>query len=139
MLFESEQSWSYNSRSIFWLLSNNHLYIERCLYLAAAPLQYSRLNLMKRQAEYDFEDEPLSKATKNGDGSLKKHSQGELHHYIRDEKLINLLLKKGVKSLFPIQYLTFRHIECGKDIIARDKTGSGKTLAFSLPIIQKMR
>lgn len=65
---------------------------------------------MKREAEYDLVEEPPSKMTKNGDGSLTKHSQGDLHQFVRDEKLINLLEKKGVKSLFPIQYLTFKHI-----------------------------
>lgn len=94
---------------------------------------------MKRTADYDIEDEPMFKATKNSDGSYSKHSPGDLKLHIRDEKFIGLLVKKGVKNLFPIQYLTFSHIYSGKDIIARDKTGSGKTLAFSLPIIQKMR
>lgn len=53
--------------------------------------------------------------------------------------MINVLKKKGIKKLFPIQYETFDHIYNGKDVTARDRTGSGKTLGFSLPIIIKMR
>jgi ATP-dependent RNA helicase DDX21 len=53
--------------------------------------------------------------------------------------MIDLLEKKGVKSLFPIQYQTYDLIFNGKDVKAKDKTGSGKTLAFSLPIIEKFR
>lgn len=53
--------------------------------------------------------------------------------------MINVLKKKGINYLFPVQYETFHHIMSGKDIVARDRTGSGKTLGFSLPIIIKMR
>lgn len=51
----------------------------------------------------------------------------------------DILIKKGVKHLFPVQYLTFECITKGEDMIVRDKTGSGKTLAFGLPIIERLR
>lgn len=53
--------------------------------------------------------------------------------------MIDVLKKKGVQKLFPIQYETFNFIMSGKDVTARDRTGSGKTLGYSLPIITKMR
>lgn len=53
--------------------------------------------------------------------------------------MIEILKKKGVKSLFPVQYETYNTIFQGKDLMVRDKTGSGKTLAFALPVIERMR
>jgi ATP-dependent RNA helicase DDX21 len=53
--------------------------------------------------------------------------------------MIDVLRKKGVKNLFPVQYRTFKQLFQGKDLMVRDKTGSGKTLAFALPIIQRLR
>ncbi len=44
-----------------------------------------------------------------------------------------------MKSLFPVQYRTFKQLLNGKDLMVRDKTGSGKTLAFALPIIERLR
>jgi ATP-dependent RNA helicase DDX21 len=55
--------------------------------------------------------------------------------YIKNEKTIEVLKKKGIVAFFPIQYETYDIIYNEKDLIARDRTGSGKTLAFSLPII----
>lgn len=37
--------------------------------------------------------------------------------------------------MFPIQEVTFRLIQKGKDILASDRTGSGKTLAYTLPVL----
>lgn len=53
--------------------------------------------------------------------------------------MIDVLKKKGIKSLFPVQFETYHTIYEGKDLMVRDKTGSGKTLAFALPIIERMR
>lgn len=53
--------------------------------------------------------------------------------------MLGILEKKNIKKLFPIQYMTFKAIYGGEDIVGRDRTGSGKTLAFSLPIITKLR
>lgn len=65
--------------------------------------------------------------------------RSELSHFIKNEKMIQVLKDKGIKRFFPIQYDTFDHIYKGKDLIARDRTGSGKTLAFSLPVIERFR
>ena len=74
------------------------------------------------------------------EGSEESRSgDGELKNYIKNPKMVQLLVKKGVQRLFPIQYLTYEEIYQGEDIIARDKTGSGKTLAFALPVIERMR
>jgi ATP-dependent RNA helicase DDX21 len=50
-----------------------------------------------------------------------------------------VLIRKGIKNLFPIQYETYDIIYDKYDLIARDRTGSGKTLAFALPIIERFR
>lgn len=62
-----------------------------------------------------------------------------LKSYIKNEKTITNLEKKGISQFFPIQAQTYEFIYKGKDVIAGDKTGSGKTIAFSLPILDKMR
>lgn len=53
--------------------------------------------------------------------------------------MIDVLLKKGIKTFFPVQFETYAFIYDKKDLIAKDRTGSGKTLAFSLPIIERFR
>lgn len=67
------------------------------------------------------------------------HDKSELSYYLKNERMIDVLVKKGVKSFFPVQYETFKDIYEGQDLIARDRTGSGKTIAFSLPIIERFR
>ena len=52
---------------------------------------------------------------------------------------MDVLRKKGIHYLFPIQEATFDPIFDGKDVIGRDLTGSGKTLGFALPLIEKLR
>jgi len=49
------------------------------------------------------------------------------------------LVKQGILSLFPVQYMTFRNVYNREDLIVRDLTGSGKTLGFSLPIVEYLR
>ncbi|CAI5715559.1 unnamed protein product [Peronospora destructor] len=46
------------------------------------------------------------------------------------------LQARGIKTLFPIQAMTFDKIMAGKDLIGRARTGMGKTLAFALPVIE---
>ena len=55
------------------------------------------------------------------------------------KKTANILLKKGYKSLFPIQQHCFYPVYNRHDLIARDLTGSGKTIAFGLPTIEYLR
>ena len=63
----------------------------------------------------------------------------DIHTYIKDEAIIEVLLKKGIEKLFPIQYETFNIIYEGNDIVAKDRTGSGKTIAFALPMMMRLR
>lgn len=65
--------------------------------------------------------------------------RSELTHFIKNEKMIQILKDKGIQRFFPVQYDTYEDIFKGKDLIARDRTGSGKTMAFSLPIIERFR
>lgn len=62
-----------------------------------------------------------------------------LERFVDSRKTIDVLLKKGIKFFFPVQYETYNYIYDKRDIIAKDRTGSGKTLAFSLPIIERFR
>ncbi|XP_068634454.1 DEAD-box ATP-dependent RNA helicase 7-like [Aristolochia californica] len=48
------------------------------------------------------------------------------------------LKSKGIKSLFPIQAMTFDTILNGSDLVGRARTGQGKTLAFVLPILESL-
>lgn len=59
--------------------------------------------------------------------------------YIKNQKTIDTLIKRGITYLFPIQEHCFQAIQAGKDLIGKDRTGSGKTLGFSLPLIEKLR
>ena len=52
---------------------------------------------------------------------------------------IQNLAERGISTLFPIQYHTFKDVTAGRDIIAKDKTGSGKTLAYALPVTERLR
>jgi ATP-dependent helicase YprA (DUF1998 family) len=49
------------------------------------------------------------------------------------------LISRGITRLFPVQYMTFRKIVNGEDLMVRDLTGSGKTLGFCLPMIEMFR
>jgi superfamily II DNA/RNA helicase len=49
------------------------------------------------------------------------------------------LRARGITSLFPVQFESFRLIWNRKDLIVRDLTGSGKTLGFSLPLVELLR
>ncbi|CAH0480477.1 unnamed protein product [Peronospora belbahrii] len=56
---------------------------------------------------------------------------------ISDETKKNLQAR-GIKTLFPIQAMTFDKIMAGKDLMGRARTGMGKTLAFALPVIEML-
>lgn len=68
-----------------------------------------------------------------------KHDKENMEKYIKNDKTIEALKKKGITYLFPIQEHCFRAIQAGKDLIGKDRTGSGKTLGFSLPLIEIFR
>jgi ATP-dependent RNA helicase DDX50 len=54
-------------------------------------------------------------------------------------KTVDLLKKRGINSLFQVQYSSFKTIMNRKDLIVRDLTGSGKTLGFALPLVEYLR
>lgn len=104
---------------------------------------------MKRRSqdhigESEEEHSPARKKVKlddtPADPKKKEPTEKEqLSTYIKNERTIEVLKKKGIHYFFPIQYETYNILYKGKDLIARDRTGSGKTIAFSLPIIERFR
>lgn len=90
---------------------------------------------MRRSEQPTKDDSKMSKPS----NSSTVEDRSDLTRYIKDEAMITILQKKGIRKLFPIQYETYDMISKGEDVVAKDRTGSGKTLAFSLPIIMKMR
>ncbi|KAK6911741.1 GUCT protein [Dillenia turbinata] len=54
------------------------------------------------------------------------------------KRLVDILEKRGITHLFPIQRAVLAPALEGRDLIARAKTGTGKTLAFGIPIIKHL-
>jgi ATP-dependent RNA helicase DDX46/PRP5 len=52
------------------------------------------------------------------------------------DKILEVIIKKGFRDLFPIQAQAIPAIMAGKDVIAIAETGSGKTLAYVLPMLR---
>jgi ATP-dependent RNA helicase DDX21 len=93
-------------------------------------------------SEFEESGKKLLKDLNSESAKVEKsefHEKSELTHFIKNDKMVQVLKDKGIKRFFPVQYETFEHIFNGKDLIARDRTGSGKTLAFSLPVIERFR
>ena len=77
-----------------------------------------------------LEDSPSSKDEQKKLGKLSK---------FRIRKEIKKLLKeRGVKYLFPIQYMTFDPVYDVKDVIGQARTGTRKTLSFVLPLLEQL-
>ena len=55
-----------------------------------------------------------------------------------DEQIVSSLIKRGIKTPFPIQSLTIPDALQGNDVCGKAKTGSGKTLAFGIPMVQNL-
>ena len=55
-----------------------------------------------------------------------------------DEQIVRSLIKRGIKTPFPIQDLTIPDALRGNDVCGKAKTGSGKTLAFGIPMVQNL-
>ena len=86
--------------------------------------------------------ERRNKYFKNNDStriSVNREDVDQIDKYVKHPETLELLKKKGIKLLFPIQYKTFNSIKKGEDMIARDRTGSGKTLAFTLPVLENFK
>jgi ATP-dependent RNA helicase DDX21 len=54
------------------------------------------------------------------------------------QRLVDVLQKRGITHLFPIQRAVLLPALEGRDIIGCAKTGTGKTLAFAIPIIKRL-
>ncbi|KAL7535132.1 hypothetical protein ACHAXR_007907 [Thalassiosira sp. AJA248-18] len=52
------------------------------------------------------------------------------------ERIMDVLVKKGITDPFPVQAQCLPCIMAGRDVIGIAKTGSGKTLAFVLPMLR---
>lgn len=61
-----------------------------------------------------------------------------LSNFQISKTLKDVLSSKGIKSLFPIQAMTFDVVLRGSDLVGRARTGQGKTLAFVLPILESL-
>tara|TARA_Y100000814_G_C12341374_1_gene404448 strand:- start:448 stop:1605 length:1158 start_codon:yes stop_codon:yes gene_type:complete len=55
-----------------------------------------------------------------------------------DQQIVSSLIKRGIKTPFPIQDLTIPDALQGNDVCGKAKTGSGKTLAFGIPMVQNL-
>jgi hypothetical protein len=51
---------------------------------------------------------PTKKMTYNPEDKQSSEDQGKLELFIKSSKMVDILKKKGVKSLFPVQYMTYK-------------------------------
>ena len=82
------------------------------------------------------DDQPSSKKAYGQNTYANKENFSK---YRISTSTMDVLRKKDIHYLFPIQEATFDPIFDGKDVLGRDLTGSGKTLGFALPLIEKLR
>lgn len=52
------------------------------------------------------------------------------------DRVLDIIERKGFKSMFPVQNQAIPAIMSGRDVIAIAETGSGKTLAYVLPMLR---
>lgn len=77
--------------------------------------------------------------SEEAEAAKKEPKLGKLSNFRINQSTRDLLKERGVKELFPIQYLTFDHVYDGKDVIGQARTGTGKTLSFALPLVERLR
>ena len=82
--------------------------------------------------------EPSPPLDDDDSASKEDKKLGKLSKYRIRKETKKLLKERGVKYLFPIQYMTFDHIYDGKDVIGQARTGTGKTLSFVLPLLERL-
>ena len=63
---------------------------------------------------------------------------GKLSKFRIRKETRKVLKERGVKYLFPIQYMTFDPVYDGKDVIGQARTGTGKTLSYVLPLLEQL-
>ena len=67
------------------------------------------------------------------DSKDEQKKLGKLSKFRIRKETRKLLKERGIKYLFPIQYMTFDPVYDGKDVI-----GTGKTLSFVLPLLEQL-
>lgn len=93
----------------------------------------------KRMKDLDNDSESVTPRTSSSPEPTNDQELGKLSKF-RIQKATRKTLKgRGMKYLFPIQYLTFDHVYDGKDLIGQARTGTGKTLSFVLPLLERLR
>ena len=81
----------------------------------------------------------FSSSLKNSPSSKDEQKKlGKLSKFRIRRETRKLLKERGVKYLFPIQYMTFDSVYDGKDVIGQARTGTGKTLSFVLPLLEHL-
>ena len=77
---------------------------------------------------------------KKSESAVSTKNPGDFENFSEiHKKTQEGLIKRGIVSLFPVQYMTFGNVYNREDLIVRDLTGSGKTLGFSLPTVEYLR
>eukprot|EP00124_Ichthyophonus_hoferi_P003197 Ihof_evm1s264 gene=Ihof_evmTU1s264 len=95
----------------------------------------------KRKSAEEKEEKKSKKKAKTeevSDAEVVAPGPEDFSHYRISKESIEILNKKGIISLFPIQQQSFNPIYDGKDVVGRACTGTGKTLSFALPIVEKL-
>ncbi|KAL8141488.1 hypothetical protein V2J09_014520 [Rumex salicifolius] len=77
-------------------------------------------------------------ASSDGEQEEEENNPNALSNFQISMPLKVALISKGIKSLFPIQAMTFHIVLNGSDLVGRARTGQGKTLAFVLPILESL-
>ncbi|MQM12534.1 hypothetical protein Taro_045452, partial [Colocasia esculenta] len=100
-------------------------------------------NPLKRQKIVEMEGNGKLGSSDSDDGSVEGEEPAAAHpnalsNFRISEPLNAKLKSKGIKTLFPIQAMTFDLILDGSDLVGRARTGQGKTLAFVLPILESL-
>ncbi|CAK8673537.1 nucleolar RNA helicase 2-like [Clavelina lepadiformis] len=87
----------------------------------------------KKKVEVEPESDPATTIDENS-----PEVQGAFDKFRITQKTQELLIKKGIHYLFPIQIKTFDHVYDGVDLIAQARTGTGKTMSFAIPLVEKL-
>ncbi|OII71028.1 DEAD DEAH box helicase family protein [Cryptosporidium andersoni] len=69
---------------------------------------------------------------------VEVNEESSVELYPLSTETMEILKKRGINRLFPIQAKSFNYIFNKNDILGKAKTGTGKTLAFVLPVIERL-
>ncbi|CDJ35692.1 nucleolar RNA helicase, putative [Eimeria mitis] len=106
--------------------------------------------LKKRKEESNKSDKQNHHNVSNNEKSSTKDQQQQQQQQLENPEAcgafdlfpissstIRLLQQNNIHRLLPSQFLTFKQVYEGCDVVCRAKTGTGKTLAFCLPLVEK--